>query len=77
MRQAIAELRAEGLDVAGLTDEEAETVKHESYIDDAVIEETYKVNKDEILRRIKDNLYFVKIKDNQIQYMKRGRNGEF
>jgi transcription-repair coupling factor (superfamily II helicase) len=38
MRQAIAELRAEGLDVAGLTDEEAETVKHESYIDDAVID---------------------------------------
>ena len=28
------------------------------------VEETYKVNKDEILRRIKDNLYFVKIKDN-------------
>ena len=38
MRQAIAELRAEGLDVAGLTDEEAETVKHENYIDDAVID---------------------------------------
>ena len=28
------------------------------------VEETYKVNKDEILRRIKDSLYFVKIKDN-------------
>ena len=38
MRQAIAELRAEGLDVAGLTDEEAETIKHENYIDDAVID---------------------------------------
>ena len=38
MRQAIAELRAEGLDVAGLTDKEAETVKHENYIDDAVID---------------------------------------
>ena len=38
MRQAIAELRAEGLDVAGLTDEEAETVKSESYIDDSIIE---------------------------------------
>ena len=38
MRQAIAELRAEGLDVAGLTDEEAETVKHENYIDDAIID---------------------------------------
>ena len=38
MRQAIAELRAEGLDVAGLTDEEAEAVKQESYIDDAVID---------------------------------------
>ena len=38
MRQAIAELRTEGLDVAGLTDEEAETVKTESYIDDSIIE---------------------------------------
>ena len=38
MRQAIAELRAEGLDVAGLSDEEAQTVKQESYIDDAVID---------------------------------------
>ena len=38
MRQAIAELRAEGLDVAGLSDEEAQTVKAESYIDDATIE---------------------------------------
>ncbi len=38
MRQAIAELRTEGLDVAGLTDEEAETVKSESYIDDSIIE---------------------------------------
>ena len=38
MRQAIAELRTEGLDVAGLTDEEAETVKNESYIDDSIIE---------------------------------------
>ena len=38
MRQAIAELRAEGLDVAGLSDEEAQTVKQESFIDDAVID---------------------------------------
>ena len=38
MRQAIAELRAEGLDVAGLSDAEAQTVKQESYIDDAVID---------------------------------------
>ena len=38
MRQAIAELRAEGLDVEGLSDEEAQTVKTESYIDDAIIE---------------------------------------
>ena len=38
MRQAIAELRAEGLDVAGLTDEEAETVKNDTYIDDSIIE---------------------------------------
>ena len=38
MRQAIAELRAEGLDVAGLTDEEAEAVKQDTYIDDAVID---------------------------------------
>ena len=38
MRQAIAELRTEGLDVAGLTDEEAETVKNDTYIDDSIIE---------------------------------------
>ena len=38
MRQAIAELRAEGLDVAGLSDEEAETVRSETFIDDAIIE---------------------------------------
>ena len=38
MRQAIAELRAEGLDVAGLSDEEAQTIKADNYIDDAIIE---------------------------------------
>jgi transcription-repair coupling factor (superfamily II helicase) len=38
MRQAIAELRAEGLDVEGLSDEEAQTVKTQTYIDDAIIE---------------------------------------
>ena len=38
MRQAIAELRAEGLDVEGLTDEEAATVRSEAFIDDAIIE---------------------------------------
>ena len=38
MRQAIAELRTEGLDVAGLTDEGAETVKNDTYIDDSIIE---------------------------------------
>ena len=38
MRQAIAELRAEGLDVEGLSEEEAQTVKTEAYIDDSVIE---------------------------------------
>ncbi len=38
MRQAIAELRAEGLDVEGLSDEEAATVKSENYIDDSTIE---------------------------------------
>ena len=38
MRQAIAELRAEGLDVEGLSDAEAETVKQESYIEDAFID---------------------------------------
>ena len=38
MRQAIAELRAEGLDVAGLSDEEAQTVKQESFIDDSIID---------------------------------------
>jgi transcription-repair coupling factor (superfamily II helicase) len=38
MRQAIAELRAEGLDVAGLSEQEADTVKNESYIDDSIIE---------------------------------------
>ena len=38
MREAIAELRAEGLDVAGLTEKEAETVKNDTYIDDSIIE---------------------------------------
>ena len=38
MQQAIAELRAEGLDVAGLSESEAETVKHDTYIDDSTIE---------------------------------------
>ncbi|MBR4995457.1 MAG: transcription-repair coupling factor [Alistipes sp.] len=38
MRQAIAELRTEGLDVAGLSDAEAETVTAESYIEDSIIE---------------------------------------
>jgi transcription-repair coupling factor (superfamily II helicase) len=38
MRQAIAELRAEGLDVAGLSDDEAITVKNETYIEDAFID---------------------------------------
>ena len=38
MRQAIAELRAEGLDVAGLSDEEAQTVKQEAFIDDSIID---------------------------------------
>lgn len=38
MRQAIAELRAEGLDVEGLTDKEAETIKNDTYIEDSLIE---------------------------------------
>ena len=38
MQQAIAELRAEGLDVAGLSESEAETVKRDTYIDDSTIE---------------------------------------
>ena len=38
MRQAIAELRAEGLDVVGLSEEEADTVRTETFIEDAVIE---------------------------------------
>ena len=38
MRQAIAELRAEGLDVEGLSDKEAETIKEQAFIDDAVID---------------------------------------
>ncbi len=38
MRQAIAELRAEGLDVAGLSENEAETLKEQNFIDDAVID---------------------------------------
>ena len=38
MRQAVAELRAEGLDVAGLTEKEAEAVKNDNYIDDSIIE---------------------------------------
>ncbi len=38
MRQAIAELRAEGLDVEGLSEKEAEAVKNETFVDDATIE---------------------------------------
>jgi transcription-repair coupling factor (superfamily II helicase) len=38
MRQAIAELRAEGLDVEGLSDKEAETIKQQAFIDDAIID---------------------------------------
>ena len=38
MRQAIAELRAEGLDVEGLSEKEAEAVKTEAYVDDAIVE---------------------------------------
>ena len=38
MRQAIAELRAEGLDVEGLSEKEAETIKAETFVDDATIE---------------------------------------
>ena len=38
MRQAIAELRAEGLDVEGLSEKEAAAVKTEAYVDDAIIE---------------------------------------
>jgi transcription-repair coupling factor (superfamily II helicase) len=38
MRQAIAELRAEGLDVEGLSESEAETLKEQNFIDDAVID---------------------------------------
>jgi transcription-repair coupling factor (superfamily II helicase) len=38
MRQAIAELRAEGLDVEGLSEHEAETLKEQNFIDDAVID---------------------------------------
>ena len=38
MRQAIAELRAEGLDVVGLSEEEADTVRTETFIEDSVIE---------------------------------------
>lgn len=38
MRQAIAELRAEGLDVEGLSEQEAEVVKTEAFVDDAIIE---------------------------------------
>ncbi|MBR5863425.1 MAG: transcription-repair coupling factor [Alistipes sp.] len=38
MRQAIAELRAEGLDVEGLSDSEAATLKQEAFVDDATID---------------------------------------
>jgi transcription-repair coupling factor (superfamily II helicase) len=38
LRQAIAELHAEGLDVSGLTPQESEVVKTEAFVDDAVIE---------------------------------------
>ena len=38
LRQAIAELHAEGLDVSGLTEQESEAVQPETYVDDAVIE---------------------------------------
>jgi transcription-repair coupling factor (superfamily II helicase) len=38
MRQAIAELRAEGLDVEGLSESEAQTLKEQNFIDDAVID---------------------------------------
>jgi len=38
MQQAVAELRAEGLDVAGLTSREQEVVEQMSYIEDAIIE---------------------------------------
>ncbi len=38
MQQAVAELRAEGLDVAGLTSREQEVVEQMSYIEDATIE---------------------------------------
>ncbi len=38
MYQAIAELRAEGLDVEGLSEKEAEAVKTEAYVDDAIVE---------------------------------------
>ena len=38
MRQAIAELRAEGLDVDGLSDSEAATLQQQNFIDDAVID---------------------------------------
>jgi transcription-repair coupling factor (superfamily II helicase) len=38
MRQAIAELRAEGLDVEGLSDSEAATLQQQNFIDDAVID---------------------------------------
>ena len=38
MRQAIAELRAEGLDVEGLSDAEAMTVQHESFVEDAFVD---------------------------------------
>ena len=38
MREAIAELRAEGLDVAGLSDRERETVEQMRYVEDALVE---------------------------------------
>lgn len=38
MQQAVAELRAEGLDVAGLTSREQEVVEQMNYIEDATIE---------------------------------------
>ena len=38
MREAVAELRAEGLDVAGLSDREQEVVEQLRYVEDAAIE---------------------------------------
>ena len=38
MREAVAELRAEGLDVAGLSDREQEVVEQLRYVEDAAVE---------------------------------------